>query len=543
MGQRLLRWLACGLLGLFGLAACSVDAPATTRAVPAGGGSVTEALVGTVGPLNPLLEEGDNEADVDGLIYQGLTTVDANQNAAPLLARSWSVTPDGLTYTVRLRDDVRWADGRPFTAADVVFTYRLLQSPEHRQAGTEFWRDIGVDELSSDTVRFTLKGPSASFPLALRQGIIPQHVFANVPLGQMASDPHSNGAAFGTGPFRVRSIGADRRTITLERNPQARQRPHLDRFVFKVYGGLPDALRAAGQGSVDTFGALQPPGIPTIEQTPNLAVQEHRTFTTAGVFFGLTNANATYFGDASVRLALVRAVDRQALVSGTLQGYGEAAPGPIPPGSWAYRSSAAAKYGYDPAAARAALSRAGWQVDPRTGIRVRGGVPFSLTLDTPDTYPYVQLAQAVSRQLRAVGVEAKVAPLPTSTVIQRLVDRNYQLALATLDGGPDPDEFVYWHSDQPAGVLNFASPLLSHQALIDKDLEDGRAAPARPTRAADYANLQGLLSDGAPGIFLVSLTYTYAVAKRLKGVRINPVIEPGDRLQHASDWYVDTRIQ
>ncbi|MBO0704423.1 MAG: hypothetical protein J2P39_03810, partial [Candidatus Dormibacteraeota bacterium] len=213
------------------------------------------------------------------------------------------------------------------------------------------------------------------------------------------------------------------------------------------------------------------------------------------------------------------------------------------PGSWAYRSSAAAKYGYDPAAARAALSRAGWQVDPRTGIRVRGGVPFSLTLDTPDTYPYVQLAQAVSRQLRAVGVEAKVAPLPTSTVIQRLVDRNYQLALATLDGGPDPDEFVYWHSDQPAGVLNFASPLLSHQALIDKDLEDGRAAPARPTRAADYANLQGLLSDGAPGIFLVSLTYTYAVAKRLKGVRINPVIEPGDRLQHASDWYVDTRIQ
>jgi peptide/nickel transport system substrate-binding protein len=425
----------------------------------------------------------------------------------------------------------------------VVFTYRLLQSPDHRQAGTEFWRDIGVDELSPDAVRFTLKGPSASFPFALRQGIIPQHVFANVPVEQLASDPHSNGAAFGTGPFRVRSISADRRTITLERNPQARQRPYLDRFVFEAYGGLPDALRAAAQGSVDTIGALQPPGIPALEQTPNLAVQEHRTFTIAGVFFGLTDANATYFGDASVRLALVRAVDRQTLVSGTLQGHGQAAPGPIPPGSWAYRASEAGKYAYDPTAARSALTRAGWQVDPRTGIRARGGVAFSLTLDTPDTYPYVQLAQAVSQQLRAVGVEAKVVPLPTSTMIQRLVDRNYQLALATLDCGPDPDEFVYWHSNPPGGGLNFASPMLPHQALIDKDLEDGRAAAARQTRAADYADVQGLLSDAAPGIFLVSLTYTYAVAKRLKGVRVNPVIGPGDRLQHASDWYVDTRLQ
>lgn len=543
MGRRLLRWLACGALATFALAACSVDVPATARAVPAPGGSATEALVGPVGPLNPLLEQADNEADVDGLIYEGLTTVDANQNAAPLLARSWSVSPDGLTYTVQLRTGVRWADGRPFTAADVVFTYRLLQSPDNRQAGTQFWREIGVDEVSPDVVRFSLKGPSASFPLALRQGIIPQHVFANVPLGRMGSDPHSNAAAFGTGPFRVRSISADRRTVTLERNPQARERPYLDQFVFKSYAGLPDALRAAGQGSVDTIGALQPPGISTLEQTPNLVVQEHRTFTTAGVFFGLTNANAAYLGDASVRLALVRAVDRQALVSGTLQGHGQAAPGPIPPGSWAYRASEAGKYGYDPAAARAALTRAGWQVDPRTGIRVRAGVPFSLTLDTPDTYPYVQLAEAVSRQLRAVGVEAKVAPLPTSTVIQRLVDRNYQLALATLDCGPDPDQFVYWHSNQPGGVLNFASPMLPHQALIDKDLEDGRGAPARQTRVADYADVQGLLSDGAPAIFLVSLTYAYAVAKRVKGVRINPVIGPGDRLQHASSWYVNTRFE
>ncbi|HYZ00438.1 MAG TPA: ABC transporter substrate-binding protein [Candidatus Binatia bacterium] len=543
MRRRLLRWLACGALGTFALAACSVDAPATARAVPAAGGSVTEALAGPVGPLNPLLEAADNEADVDGLIYEGLTTVDANQNAAPLLARSWSVSSDGLTYTVNLRTGVRWADGRPFTADDVVFTYRLLQTPEHRQAGTEFWRQIGVDEMGPDVVRFTLKGPSASFPFALRHGIIPQHVFANVPLGRMASDPHSNAAAFGTGPFRVSSIGADRRTITLERNPHARQRPYLDRFVFKVYGGLPDALRAAGQGSVDTLGALQPPGISTLEQTPNLAVQEHRTFTTAGVFFGLTNANAAYFGDASVRLALVRAVDRQAIVSGTLQGHGQPAPGPIPPGSWAYRASEAGKYGYDPAAAREALTRAGWQVDQRTGIRARNGVPLSVTLDTPDTYPYVQVAQAVSRQLRAVGVDAKVAPLPTTTVIQRLVDRNYQLALATLDCGPDPDQFVYWHSNQPGGALNFSSPMPSHQALIDKDLEDGRAAPARQTRLADYADVQGLLSDGAPAIFLVSLTYTYAVSKRLKGVRINPVIGPGDRLQHASGWYVETRIQ
>src|SRR5581483_10531843 len=105
------------------------------------------------------------------LVYQGLMSIDANQDAVPLLANRMSLSNDGLTYTLRLRPGVRWADGASFTTDDVLYTFHLLQDPAYTDPGGQYWKQVRVELAGIGEVRFILKAPDASFPVALRQPI------------------------------------------------------------------------------------------------------------------------------------------------------------------------------------------------------------------------------------------------------------------------------------------------------------------------------------------------------------------------------------
>ena len=221
---------ALGLVAVLAVAACQ---PIATLPKPAKGGTAVEALVGSPGPLNPLFEQDDTTRDVDSVIYQGLTTVDANQHVVGLLASDWAISPDHLNYTFTLRDGVKWADGEPFTADDVIFTFRVLQDPEYNLPGAAFWRQLGVARASDSQVVFTLRAPSAAFPLALRIGIIARHLFNGMAPPQISASAYSAARAIGTGPFMVASI--DSRGITLDRNPYATPKPYLDHLIMRTY--------------------------------------------------------------------------------------------------------------------------------------------------------------------------------------------------------------------------------------------------------------------------------------------------------------------
>src|SRR5262249_29240138 len=128
---------------------------------------------------------------IDSLVYQGLTQVNAKQQVVGLLAKSWTVSDDGLSYTFTLRKDVRWADGAPFNADDVMFTFTTMQSPQYLESTQQQWKDVTITKVDDLNVKFTLKAPSASFPLALRQAIIPKHIFQNVAIADMPRSPRS----------------------------------------------------------------------------------------------------------------------------------------------------------------------------------------------------------------------------------------------------------------------------------------------------------------------------------------------------------------
>ena len=518
------------------LAACQ---PVATVPKPARGGTAVEALVGQAGVLNPLFESDDSARDVDSVIYQGLTTVNAEQNVVGQLATDWSISADHLTYTFNIRQGVKWADGQPFSAADVLFTFHVLQDLEYTQPGAMDWRQVGVGPGGLNQVVFTLKAPTASFPLALRTGIIAKHLFDGMAPAQMVASPYSGIRAMGTGPFKVAGINS--LAITLDRNPYADPQPYLDHLILRTYpvSDPQMAIRAVLQGAADLVGGLEPQEVVALQGRTDVVVQDVKTFTNAFITFNPDGSGKPFFGDIKVRLALTQAVDRQRVLGEVLAGRGDPDPGPIPTGDWAYSALAAASHPYDPVAAAKALDTAGWILLPGSKLRSKGGVPFRFDLVVASPFPNREVGDAVARQLLEIGIQADVKPVSSSDLVQKfLVVHNYQSALVRYDVGPDPDLNAMWHSGAPAGSLNFA--YTRGWGLIDKDLEDGLAAVDPSARLAAYLDFQTQLVDAAPAIFLYSPHYDYAISQRVHGVHMNSVIEPGDRFQYVTQWYVNT---
>ena len=545
MGSRRRVWGTLVLAALFLVTGSTINtALPIARTGPVPGGQVVEAITGSAGPLNPLFEQEENARDIDTLIYQGLTTLDKNQKVVGLLAAGWTIGDNGLSYIFNLRPGVRWADGKPFTADDVMFTYGILQSPDYQEPTQQNWKQLKVEELGKLQVKFTLKSQWAGFALAMRHGIIAKHLFQDVRVADMAASQYSGSRAIGTGPFRVGSITSDRHQVTLDRNPYARPKPYLDRFVFRSYPLLDDAVDAVSRGEADMAGELALQAASALARRQDLVLVQVRTFIVATVLFNLTPDLAVYFNPPSVRQALNQAIDRKKIVRDVLEGRADPAPGPIPPSDWAFSKPAAEKLSYDQVQAQKALQAAGWTMNLQTGILSRAGREFSVTLVTTDAYPFRQVAEEVSAQLRLIGVQVKLAPsVPASVLVSKyLIGRQYQMALTVLDGGADPDQSSFWHSGQSPDTINFAVDRLPRQALIDKDLEDGVANTDVTTRRSKYEDFQQLMSDAAPAIFLFEPHYTYVVSKRVRGLHTNPVIDPGDRFEYVSDWYVTTQV-
>ena len=537
-------WPWPALLGLL-LAACqagslssaSPAAPASSAraSATAPGGTFIEAVAGIAGYLNPLFADEDNARDINGLVYQGLTQVGPDQQLKPLLARDIQLSADHLTYSVLLRTDVRWGDGQPFTADDVQFTFGVLQDPGYVLPEAATWKGVTVRKLAEDRVDFTLKAPSAGFLNSLRIGIIPRHLFPGE-VASIPSSPSSGARAVGTGPFMVDSISADRSVVTLRRNPYATPAPHLDRVVFKGYSSLQDAVAAVAGGVADGVGGLLSPAESQLLARPDVAVHDLRSFSFTSVFLDLT-ADRPYFANPAVRRALNQAIDRQALVREVLRTAGDPQPTALPPSEWAYSAAAAARVSYDPAAAARALDEAGWTMPPQGLYRTRAGIDFVVELAAADAYPYRDVARLLQRQLALVGVGVRLNLVPAGQLVTKYLGaRSYQMALANLDNGPDPDQFSFWHSSERGYPLNFSQ--LPRQGLIDKDLEDGRAAPAMADRIAAYADLQNLLVDAVPALFLYEPHYEYAVNRRFGGIHTNPAIDAVDRFEYVTDWFI-----
>ncbi|MSQ41885.1 MAG: peptide ABC transporter substrate-binding protein [Dehalococcoidia bacterium] len=492
-----------------------------------------EGVIGAPSRINPLFaRSNDVDADLAALIFSGLTRIDGDGAPRPDLAERWEVTPDGLTYTFRLRPGVLWHDGAALDAADVAFTIAQLQAAGFRgpPALAAQWTGVTVTVADPLTLVIELPAPSAGFLARTALGVLPRHLLTGLDPAQLAASPF-NLAPVGSGPYRLAAL--DARHAGLERYAGHRGGAAALRAIELRFYADRAALEAALAGG-DVNAALLAES-PTVEGLAAVAARADLA-ATALVRSGYTmlylNNQRAPLNDPSLRRAIAAAIDRRALLEGT-GGYGAAGDGPIVPGSWAY----APGQWPAPFEADALFDAAAW---PRgtDGVRARAGRALALELVTNADPAREALARAVAAQLGEHGARVTVVSVGAAELIaRRLEPRDYQLALFGWDTEVDPDPYGAWHSSQiPAPGRNVAG---YRDALADLLLEGARVTLDVDERRELYRRLSERFVEHAPSVVLLYPARVYVHPAALTGLTDGLLFAPADRFRGVEGWRLD----
>jgi peptide/nickel transport system substrate-binding protein len=459
-------------------------------------------LGGEVSVLNPILSTDTSSAAVEGMIFSGLAKVNEKLEMVPDLAEKWTVSKDGKIWTFYLRQDVKWHDGVPFTAADVKFTFDSILNPQVNSVRRGDYiidgRPIEFKVVNKYTVQAVLPKPFAPFLAQAGMGIIPRHLFA----GQDINTADLNRRPVGTGPFIFKEWQTGDH-ITVKRNPAYYGgAPRLLEIIFKIIPDDNAQLIALEAGEIDTAG-IPAKDYRRLKTVKGIDLYEYDTL--LYTYLGLNLANPK-FADKRVRQALAYATDKNQLVNLIYRGLASPAYAPSAPVSWAY-SDKVAKYPYDPEKARRLLKAAGAEKLEFTILVNQGNKERE------------KGAVILQQQYRKVGVKVNVRVLEWSALL-KLVNapkdpKDFEAVIIGWSLGIDPDAYSIWHSSQYPKGFNF---IKYHNTEVDRLLERGRVTVDRGARKKIYAHLWQLIAADQPYIFLWYPRAIEGVSQRVGGL-------------------------
>jgi len=507
------------------------------------GGSYAEATLGSLDTLNPLFASSDSEATASELLFSSLYTYDTAGKLHGDLAESATPDKTGRIYSVKLRPDARWHDGRQLTAEDVVFTVNLMKNSETRAKRSlqATWEDVTVKAVDRTTLKFTLPAVYAAFPYALTFAVLPQHVLKNVTPAAIRENTYSR-SPIGSGPFKfslLQSANNDgvKKVVKLNANEKYYEgAPKLARFEIHTYQSQDEITSALKTGEVN--GGSVPPS--SASQLKNDKFNIYTKPVDSGVY-ALFNTISPILKDKSVRLALQAATDTKTL----RQSFQSNAPAiDLPFISGQLTGPNVPKVPLPNAAkANAILDKAGWN---RVGdVRKKGGQELALTITTTKSDQYEKAAESLSKQWRDLGITVKTNVIdvnePTSNFVQNtLQPRNYDVLLYELLIGADPDIYAYWHSSQSGttgyNFSNYSNP------VADTALASARSRLEPELRNAKYISFAKEWVRDAPAIGLYQPVYTYVSGTSSRTLSSSSRFDSAtDRFANITDWSVRTK--
>jgi len=512
---------------------------------PASGGIYTEALIGSFGRLNPLLDlNNPPDRDVDRLVFSSLFKFDSNGLPQPDLAESWGNSADGKVYNITLRANAEWQDGTPVTSDDVIFTISLLRSQysAYPDDVRSLWDQVDITRLNDKNLKFTLTEPFVPFLDYLTFGILPKHLLQNVAANELAVAPF-NLAPIGSGPYRFDHLMVENGGVTgvvlAASKSYYGQVPFIQQIVFRYYPSSAAALDAYHQGNVLGISQMAPDTLAAACAESNLNCYSSRLPRLTLVLFNLNDSTLPFFQDKNIRHALMLGLNRQWMVDTILQGQAIVADSPILPDTWAYYNGIP-HTPFDADTAGQMLKAAGYVVPVTGTVRVKDKTTLSFTMVYPDDDLHTRLAQVIQANWAAIGVDVKIQPVSYESLLQDyLTPRSYQAALVDLDftRSYDPDPYPFWHQAEATGGQNYSQ---WDNRTASEYLEEARVTADQNVRLRLYRNFQVVFSQELPALPLFYPVYTYSVDVRVQGVQLAPLYEPSDRFNNISDWYLVT---
>ena len=534
----------------FFLAACQSSKTTTSGTKPSGTdkGTTTQAatdkpqdggnlIVGSTGSptlFNPYYSTDTASGDIEGFLYNGLVTVDQKLQPVGDLAKSWEVSSDGLTYTFHLKDGVKWSDGQPFTADDVVFSYNIPRSKDYTgPRASSFDKIKDVKAVDPQTVVVTLSQKYAPFLTdTAGYGILPKHILKDVPIKDLGKNDFNTKTPVGTGPYKFVEW-KDGQYVKLEKNSTYFEgAPHIDTVTYKI---VPDANALLTQfqaGDVDYLD-LQSTDLATGKQLEQQG--KAKILTTLALDYNYIGYNEQnpLFKDKKVRQALTMALDRQKMIDAVTNGDGKVADTPGSPlESWAFNPDVP-KFNYNVEEAKKLLAEAGWKPG-KDGILEKDGKKFSFELKTNQgNAEREQIAQVAQQMWKAIGVDAKPKIQEWSAFIKDVTapNWNYDACILGWALGIDPDPSDIFSTKEIKQGLNFVH---YSNPELDKLMAQNTQITDQTARGDMIKKIQAGIAEDQPYSFLYYPNAHIMFNPKLQNVQQHSRIS----YYHINQWWI-----
>jgi len=513
-----------------GLSAASMTEVLTSKAfaqqVPKGQVIIGHSQEPTV--FNPHLLHIEVDDGIHFAIFDPLFNIDPKGNFFPVLAKevptvaNGGISADGLNWKITLRDDVRWHDGRPFTAEDVKFTLELLVDKDFRSwrtTGHEHVRDLTV--VSPTEITWRMARPFAPyFSILASTFIVPKHAFEGV--ADKNTAPFNN-APIGTGAFKFKTRVAGS-YIELEANPSYfGEGPYLERIIYRYIPDLTVLYTQFKSGEIDVTG-IQAITADHYDEAKDLAGKRVEVAYASTVeCFGL-NLSKPWFKELPVREALYHALDKATIIDAIYYGLPKPSESYLPSQfPWYHPDLPRHEYNLDKA--RALLDAAGWKPG-RDGIRQKDGVRLSFSNSTTSgNHLREQGQQFVQQSFREIGVEMSIRNLPAAVMWgEYWMMSQYDTCFvgATYIAGADPDASDYFHSSS-IGMKggNGQNTFVYESKVVDDLFEEGGRVFETDARRAIYRKVQETIRKDLPMLPLFQYAIAFGHQANLQGFAPN----------------------
>ena len=502
-----------------------------TSQTPVKGGKLIEGTISDIATFNTLNSGDTSSTQMITLLFDGLQSITAKGDNIPMLASAPpTVSSDQLTFTFKLRPNLKWSDGQPLTADDVVFTYNLIFSADTKDFVSRYRANLegflqSVTATDPQTVVFKFSKILANFvDTHCRYGILPKHILGSAtPKALNTHDFFTKGPTASSGVFKFTRWDKGQQVV-LERNDNYwAGAAHLDQYIWKV---VTDAVVLAQQLKTGELDAGQPDAsqFDNLKTVQTITALSHINPGFVYYQFNLepTKAASKIFGDKNVRKALHTALDRTSMAKAVYFGQAVPADSVLPPTTWAYNPNVSPKYSFDKAAAEKMLEDAGW-TKGSDGIRAKGGVRMSFEVNTNSGNKVREnLIQVMQQQWKDIGVDAQPRAIAFQTLVTQIRStKTFQVILIGIaNQDTDPDQTTLWTTKGigSAGLngMSYSNPKIDE--LMDSALQSTDRAKRKPI----YAQIQNILADELPAPMLFYPNYLWGINKRVVNFNVGP---------------------
>lgn len=504
--------------------------PATDASqVPAAAKSRTDTVIAGIsepqGIFNPYFFVNGWDENVTNVIFARLIDWDSQGKLVPGLADSWTVSPDGKTYTIKLRSGLKFSDGSPLTAEDVAFTLTVLYDPKydgdtditlaHIAGGDEYKQGkadsvSGLKVIDPLTLQVTTTQPGATTLQKIGGPVLSKAYYGKgYQRGNLDYLRTLHGKPLGNGPY-VYDKYIPGQEIRFHANPNYyRGVPPTPRFIYRVTNPSTNfQLFQTGDTDYDAF-TSRPDDIEQLKMLGFANINLYGSSDYSKIEF---NVRRPALQDVKVRQALIYGLDRQKLIDVVYQGYGTVAIEPIAPISWAYNTDGVNPYKFDPAKANKLLDEAGWKTGG-DGIRVKDGKRLELTLLVSKKVLNDALIPIAKEDYQKIGVLLKPQVVDFNALMSQRKAGNYDLASFSTSTLNDPHDGVWDYYSTESAESGYNNP------EVDKLINEGNATLDIEKRKPIYHELYKVLANDPPVILLGNRKILSASSARVTGFK------------------------